>query len=220
MHVVHCGVDPALYDGPPRPADAAPVLLFVGRLAAIKGLLVLLDAVAALKPRHPGLRLVLVGDGPDRRALEARAAALGLGEAVEFTGYLSQAAVAQRVKGCDLFVLPSFAEGVPVVLMEAMAARRAVVATRVAGVAELVEDGVAGALVPPGDPVALAARIGALLDDPGLRARMGEAGRAKVVAEFDAAHEAAWLLRILRAHRLGGKVPGLRPAESVAETTA
>jgi glycosyltransferase involved in cell wall biosynthesis len=219
LAIVHCGVDPALYDAAPQ-VSYGKTLLFVGRLAVVKGVAVLLEAMRTVIARHPDARLVLVGDGPERPALEAEAKALGLGGHIEFAGYRTQAQVAGHLAACDLFVLPSFAEGVPVVLMEAMASRRAVVATRVAGVAELVEDGVAGALVPPGDPVALAARIGALLDDPGLRARMGEAGRAKVVAEFDAAHEAAWLLRILRAHRLGGKVPGLRPAESVAGTTA
>jgi glycosyltransferase involved in cell wall biosynthesis len=212
MHVVHCGVDPALYDAPPRPPGAAPVLLFVGRLAAIKGLGLLLEAVAALRLRHPQLRLVLVGDGPDRARLEARAAKPDLAGAITFTGYRAQAEVARDLAACDVFVLPSFAEGVPVVLMEAMATRRPVVATRVAGVAELVEDGVSGHLVPPGDVTALTQAIEALLDDPTGRARMGEAGRHRVEAEFDARREAAWLLEVMVARRLGGAEPGLRPA--------
>ena len=211
MHVVHCGVDPALYAGAPRPAGAAPTLLFVGRLAAIKGLAVLLEAVAALRPRHPDLRLALVGDGPDRTALAAQAARLGIADAVEFTGYLSQTAVAARLAEADVFVLPSFAEGVPVVLMEALAAGRPVVATRVAGVAELVEDGVAGFLIPPGDPAPLADRLQRLLSDPALRARLGAGGRRIVEAEFDAAREAARLLRLIRSYRLGAPRPGLRP---------
>ena len=211
MHVVHCGVDPALYDAPQRPAGAAPVLLFVGRLAAIKGLGLLLEAVAALRGHYPALRLVVVGDGTDRARLEARASLPDLAGAVTFTGYRAQAEVARELAACDVFVLPSFAEGVPVVLMEAMASRRPVVATRVAGVAELVEDGVSGHLVAPGDPAALTKAIEALLADPVTRTRMGEAGRRRVEAEFDARREAAWLLAILRARRVGGPELGLRP---------
>jgi glycosyltransferase involved in cell wall biosynthesis len=109
------------------------------------------------------------------------------------------------MEGADLLVLPSFAEGVPVVLMEAMASRIPVIASRVAGVPELVEDGVSGFVIPPGDLETLTGRLGTLLGDPDLRARMGEAGRARVEAEFDIAHEGAWLAQVL------GGAPGLRP---------
>jgi glycosyltransferase involved in cell wall biosynthesis len=223
MHVVHCGVAPALYDRAEKREDGPPTLLFVGRLAAIKGLAVLLEAIATLRAHRPdlaALRLVLVGDGPERSALEARAAALGLGAVVEFTGYLSQTAVAERLAQADVFVLPSFAEGVPVVLMEALASRTPVVATRVAGVAELVEDGVSGLLIPPGDPAPLADALARLLGDSGLRARMGAAGREIVAAEFDAAREAARLLTLIRAYRLGGEPPTLRPEPAPADVPA
>ena len=220
LHIVHCGVEPERYDAPAGDGagddtPAGPRLLFVGRLAAVKGLPVLFDALARLRPRHPDLVLEIVGDGPDRTALEERAAARGLGAHVRFLGYRSQAEVAARLTATDVFVLPSFAEGVPVVLMEAMAARRPVVATRVAGVGELVEDGVSGFTVPPGDPESLADRIGLLLDDPARRAAMGAAGRAAVEAGFDIRHEAARLARIL-AHALDAAAPplGLRPAVS------
>jgi glycosyltransferase involved in cell wall biosynthesis len=212
MHVIHCGVDPARYDAAPRPTCREPTLLFVGRLDAIKGLPVLFEAVATLIARHPALRLVLVGDGPHRSRLAEQASALGITEAVIFEGYLSQTEVATRLAQADIFVLPSFAEGVPVVLMEALASRRPVVATRVAGVAELVEDGVSGFLVPPGDPVALADRLDRLLTDPALCATMGESGRARVLAEFCAHDEAARLLTVLRAWRLGDEPPAIRPA--------
>ncbi len=220
MRIVHCGVDPALYDGAGDGAGdgaanpRAPQLLFVGRLAAIKGVALLLEAFADLRARHPDAGLTLVGDGPERAALEARARDLGLSDAVLFTGYLGQSDVAVQLLKSDIFVLPSFAEGVPVVLMEAMAARRPVIAPRVAGVQELVEDGVSGYTVPPGDLETLSARIETLLGDPALRMRMGAAGRAKVVAEFDAAQEAAWLLRLM-AGSLGDGLPeGLRPAKT------
>jgi glycosyltransferase involved in cell wall biosynthesis len=214
MHVVHCGVDPTLYEAAPPPADRGPVLLFVGRMAAIKGLPMLLEAVAALRPRHPDLRLVLAGDGPDRASLAADAAAYGLGDSVTFTGYLSQDAVAAQLAAADIFVLPSFAEGVPVVLMEAMASRKPVLATRVAGVAELVEDGVAGYLVPPGDPASLADGLERLIADPALRARMGAAGRARVIEEFDATIESQRLLHLIRAWRLGEGEAAARPPAS------
>jgi glycosyltransferase involved in cell wall biosynthesis len=95
-------------------------------------------------------------------------------------------------------VLPSFAEGLPVVLMEALASRIPVIATQVAGVPELVEDGVSGFIVPPGDVDTLALRLDRLLSDPALCAAMGQAGRSKVEAEFDIAAEVAWLHDLFR----------------------
>jgi glycosyltransferase involved in cell wall biosynthesis len=157
---------------------------------------VLLDAMAALARSHPEARLTLVGDGPDRAALEARAAELGLENRVTFAGYRDQDGVAEALAGSDIFVLPSFAEGLPVVLMEALAARCAVVATRIAGIPELVRHGETGLLVPPGEAAALAQAVAQLLDDPALRARLAEAGRAAVEAEFDLGREPAKLARL------------------------
>lgn len=196
IKIIHCGVDPELYAkaaGPALPARHKDEirLLFVGRLAPVKGLRVLLDALKGLAEDLPQLRLVLVGDGPDRKNLEAAAAPLG--DMVHFTGYLSQAEVAQAMQACDIFVLPSFAEGVPVVLMEAMASLKPVIATQVAGVGELVEDGTNGFIVPPGDVKNLTRRIRQLVEDPDLRARMGQQGRTKVCADFDISGEAARL---------------------------
>ncbi len=195
IRIIHCGVTPARYDAAPGPALPARApdeirLLFVGRLAPVKGLRVLLAALEQLTDL-PNLRLVLVGDGPDRAGLEAAAAPLG--DTVTFTGYLSQDEVAQALQACDIFVLPSFAEGVPVVLMEALASEKPVIATQVAGVGELVEEGESGFLVPPGDAEKLAHRIRTLAGDPALRAAMGRHGRARVVADFDIRIEAARL---------------------------
>ena len=217
MRVVHCGVEPARYRAADRRADAPPRLLFVGRLSAIKGLLVLFEAMADLRKRHPGLVLTLVGDGPDRPALEAVAQARGLSDATVFTGYLSQDAVAEELSRTDVFVLPSFAEGVPVVLMEAMASGAPVVATRVAGVPELVEDGVHGLLVPPGDPQTLAEALEHLIADHDLRQRMGSAGRAKIAVEFDVDREAARLAALFEGAARGALPPGLRPSPLKAE---
>lgn len=212
MRIVHCGVDPQLYDTEPRAASGKR-LLFVGRLAAIKGVRLLIDAVAELATRHPELKLTLVGDGAERAGLEAHARARGLGDRVRFTGYLGQSGVADELRQADVFVLPSFAEGVPVVLMEAMAARLPVIASRVAGVPELVEDGVAGFVIPPGDPASLTDRIDRLLGDAEMRARMGAAGRARVAAGYDARAEAAWLARLFDGSLAGEMPEGLRPKD-------
>lgn len=198
LHIVHCGVDPALYDAP-RGASGRR-LLFVGRLAAVKGVPVLLRALKEVVADHPDLRLTLIGDGPERAVLEAEARALGLAEVVDFVGYQAQAEVAMALRDTEVFVLPSFAEGLPVVLMEALAARVVVLTTRIAGVGELVEDRVSGRLVAPGDPAALEQALrellGASLEE---RRAMGEAGRARVVAEFNSVTEAGKLARLIAA---------------------
>ncbi|GAW36140.1 glycogen synthase [Roseovarius sp. A-2] len=207
LHIVHCGVDPARYDGPAP--DAPAHLLFVGRMAAVKGVPVLLEAMQELIADHPDLRLTLVGDGPECECLQARAQ--GLGDHVDFVGYKSQDEVAALLHEATALVLPSFAEGLPVVLMEALAARVPVVTTRIAGVAELVEDGESGLLVSPGDAVALRAALTRVLGDPALRRRMGEAGRARVVEEFASDSEAAWLARLFEGYATGTPPETLRP---------
>jgi len=195
MEIVHCGVEPDRY----RRGDHPPGqhLVFVGRLAAVKGVAVLIRAVTALAPDHPGLRLTLIGDGPERAALEAEARAGGAADRIAFAGARTQQEVAETLARADLFVLPSFAEGVPVVLMEAMASGLPVVATRIAGIPELVEDGISGRLVPPGNQAALTEAIATLLADPEAAAAMGRAGRAKVEAGFDIATEAAKIGRLI-----------------------
>ncbi len=209
LHIVHCGIDPARYD--PAPRHGPPHLTFVGRLAAVKGVPVLFEALRLLRAEYPALRVTLIGDGPERAELQREAADLGLAEMIEFAGYRSQSEVAEALKDTDALVLPSFAEGVPVVLMEAMAAGRPVLATAVAGVAELVDTGKSGFLVPPGDAVQLAEAIRALLADPERRAEMGRAGRAKVAEDFDIAKEAGWLGQLFAAYAAGRAAPGKRP---------
>ena len=130
---------------------------------------------------------------------------------IVFLGYRSQAEVAEELSQTDVFVLPSFAEGVPVVLMEAMAAQVPVLTTRIAGVPELVEDGVSGHLVSPGDVTAFASALDDLLSHPGKRKSFGVAGRAKVMAEYDAAQEAHWLSKVMCCYAEGGPSPALRP---------
>lgn len=161
------------------------------------------------------MTLRLVGDGPDRKALEAEVAKCGLQDRVIFLGYKSQADVAEELAQADVFVLPSFAEGVPVVLMEAMASQVPVLTTRITGVPELVEDGVSGRLVPPGDVSAFTDALDALLLDADLRQAYGAAGRAKVLAEYDAAQEARWLSDLVVAYGEGRTVQRLRPSGEI-----
>jgi len=205
LRIVHCGVLPDLYERTAPASRPGTRLIFVGRLAAVKGLRVLIEALAQARETRPDLQLTLVGDGADRAMLERLAAPLG--DAVHFAGYLSQEAVAAALAEADAFVLPSFAEGLPVVLMEALSAARPVIATQVAGVGELVADGVTGFLVPPGDAETLADRIGRIADDPDLRARMGRAGRETVRADFDARQEAGRIGALFA----GQAGPALRP---------
>lgn len=205
--IVHCGVTPAGYGRKTRGAFGKRVI-FVGRLDPVKGATLLIEAMARVMAGHPDARLTMVGDGPARTLAEVRTKTLGLSEVVTFAGFQSQGAVASLLEDSDLLVLPSFAEGVPVVLMEAMASRIPVIATRVAGVQELVEDGVTGFAVPPGDVATLAERIGRLMADPKMAAQMGRAGRMVVEREFDIAREGLWLAEIFRNGGAGGR---LRP---------
>lgn len=209
LHIVHCSVNPERYNGAHQ--QRGQHLLFVGRLAGGKGVTVLFEAFEQLLPRFPDLHLTLIGDGPARLELETEAKQRCLGDVVTFTGYRSQAEVAEALKEVDMLVLPSFAEGVPVVLMEAMASGLPVVSSRVGGIPELVEDGVSGLLVPPGDTAALADAIGKLLVNPALCARMGEEGRAKIVSDFNLEYEAAWLGELFKAYILELPRQGIRP---------
>lgn len=207
LRIIHCGIQPERYDRPQLPRAPGPLrLAFVGRFAPAKGLRVLLEAVQIARAQGTDLHLTLVGDGPDRAALETLAAPMG--EAVTFTGYQTQDEVAETMAQMDVFVMASFAEGVPVVLMEAMASGKPVIATRIAGIAELVQDGVNGALVAPGDAAGLAQAITAMASDPDSRSRMGAEGRRKVQAEFDIRAEARRLDRLLA----GDLGPTPRPA--------
>jgi len=207
LHIIHCGIDPNLYARNESRTPGAHLVL-VGRLAAVKGVPVLLDALARVTD-IPGLRLTLVGDGPDRAALEARTRTLGLSGRVTFAGYQTSSQAAATLRDADALVLPSFAEGLPVVLMEAMAAGLAVVTTQIAGIPELVQDCVTGRLVPPGNRTALAQALREVLTDPDRAAAMGRAGMARVAAEHDSATEAA-RLRTLLNHRDGPR-PATRP---------
>ncbi|MEM9561217.1 MAG: glycosyltransferase [Actinomycetota bacterium] len=214
VHIVHCGVEP----GRLRPVEHRGQglhLIFVGRVVEQKGLVVLFEAMRELLDDRPGLRLTVVGDGPDRPALTSLAASMGLGEQVDFVGAKSQNEVVELLAGADVFVLPSYAEGVPVVVMEALGSAVPVVASFVGGMAELVIDDVTGFLVRPADADQLADRVGRLVDDPELRRTLGCAGRDRVIAEFDSRIEASRLGALFDGHHSGVASP-VRPEPAAA----
>jgi glycosyltransferase involved in cell wall biosynthesis/nucleoside-diphosphate-sugar epimerase len=218
LKVVHCGVNPADFQ-PVEHRGFGHRMLFVGRLAGVKGLPVLLEALAAIRRDRPNVVLQIAGDGSEREKLESLAARLGVSQNVKFLGYQTQAQVRALLCETDVFVMASFAEGVPVVLMEAMAAGVTVVTTNVAGIPELVDDGASGLLVPPGDAESLAKRVAKLLGDPELRARFARAGRAKVEREFNLAMEVERLRHTL-VESLAGRDVATRPDCGSAQTPA
>ena len=167
----------------------------VAQLEPRKGQETLLEALAQLRHEGKDIELTIVGDGPARGDVERRAAELGLTDVVTFVGALGQDEVGSFYRSADVFCLPSFSEGVPTVLMEAMASGLPVVATAIMGVPELVQDG-CGLLVPAGRPDSLAEALERLISDPELRRVLGEAGRHKVVAEFNIEKSAAELHKL------------------------
>lgn len=180
--LVRCGLDlPALPSSAARGGKRRDIVC-VARLSAEKGHLGLLEAIAPLDAT-----LTLVGDGPLLAEIEAAVARLGLGGRVRFVGRLDEAATLATIARADLLVLPSFMEGLPIVLMEAMAIGVPVIGSRVAGVPELIEDGVEGLLFRPGDWADLRRQIARVLEDPALGDRLVRAARAKVEGEFDIA---------------------------------
>lgn len=195
LEIIRCAIEPERYTPTPQP-DGPVHLAFVGRLAPVKGLRVLVDAFQRLLETVPSAQLTIVGDGPDRSWLEENTKNI---PGITLTGALSQDRVAEVLAQSHALVLPSFAEGVPVVLMEAMAAGRPVIATQVAGVSELVETGVNGLIVSPGHEDALVEALKTLALDSDLRSEMGQAGRAKVHTDFNIATEAGKLAALFRA---------------------
>lgn len=202
VHVVRCGVEVARLPAPARaaPAPGEPlVVLNVGRLSPEKGQVGLVEAFAGLVARGVDARLVLVGGGPEEAAIRAAVAAHGLERRVVLRGAQPEAAVLAEMARAHVFAMSSLMEGLPVVLMEALALELPVVAPAITGIPELVVDGESGLLYPAGDWGALAARLATLSADPALRAQLAAAGRARVLREFDADAAAAPLARLLRA---------------------
>ncbi|HEX6708112.1 MAG TPA: glycosyltransferase [Albitalea sp.] len=210
IRVVHCGLDREFHAVPVAPVPAAPRLVCVGRLCEQKGQLLLLQAAQRLRQRGVDFELVLAGDGEMRPEVESLIQAAGLQAQVRITGWIAAAQVRDEILAARAMVLPSFAEGLPVALMEAMALRRPVVTTHIAGIPELVQPPENGWLVPAGDVDALAAAMqDCLAADAGTLARMGEAARQRVLERHDVDAQVAQLAALF------GQ-PGPHPASQPA----
>jgi glycosyltransferase involved in cell wall biosynthesis len=199
FRVCHLGVEPEQFRFALRGTSPLPQLLCVGRLTPAKGQILLIRALAQLHQSGVPFHLTLVGAGPDQARIEAEIAACGLQDAVTLTGALTQEQVRVRFARADIFVLPSLAEGIPVVLMEAMSCGVPCVSTPVNGIPELVLHGQTGLLATPGDVASLAARLGQLIDQPALRHQLALAARDKVLQDFDLGRNVAALASIFRA---------------------
>ena len=199
IHVVHCALEPGFYACSTPPPPYAPRLVCVGRLCEQKGQLLLLDAARRVVARGHALELVLAGDGELRADIEALVLRYGLQYHVRITGWIGSHDVREELLAARALVLPSFAEGLPVAIMEAMALRRPVLATSVAGIPELVRHGVDGWLLPAGDVEALTTAMEeALVATPERLRHMGEQVRARVLDRHSIGTEAAKLLNHIR----------------------
>jgi len=193
LKIVRCGVGTSRLLPAPTRAQAEK-LLYTGRLSVEKGLSVLFESLKVLSDAGRDYELTLVGDGVDRARLEALARDLAIDRHLVFAGYRSQDEVGEYLRRSDIFILPSFAEGVPVSLMEAMVTGIPVIATNVGGVAELVESERTGLLVPPADSAALAQAIARYQDDHELRRRVASNGRERVIQQYNVEIEGKKLL--------------------------
>ncbi|MFO0752895.1 MAG: glycosyltransferase family 4 protein [Thermodesulfovibrionales bacterium] len=185
IRVVRCGIDTGLFS--PHGAEEQKDIdtVSVARLHPVKGLPYLVRACRILKEQRPGLRCAVIGEGRERAALQRMIHEEGLEENVSLLGNRSPEEVVRYLSRSRVFVLPSTSEAMPVSLMEALACRVPVVATRVRGIPELVEEGVNGYLVKPRHSRLLAEKISLLLEDGERRERMGRAGRERVVRDFN-----------------------------------
>jgi len=202
LHVIHCGVDTEVF----RPLDGEPEgdhplrIICIGTLHEVKGQRYLIDACRLLAEEKVEFECRLIGDGEDRASLGRQIRDAQLGGSVFLEGNLTRGEIAVRLRSADVLVAPSVPtrsgkrEGIPVVLMEAMSAGLPVIASRISGIPELVDDGRSGLLAPPRDARALAAALRRLHDEPRIRQRLGSTGRAKVRRDFDI-HRNAALLR-------------------------
>ncbi len=197
VKVVHCGIELANWPEPgPMPQGDQLRMVAIGRFAEQKGFGLLIKSFAAAHRRNPALHLSLVGDGPLRPQIEAMLRQEGMEQAVDLLGWQDENGVRNALAASHLLVVPSFAEGLPVVIMEAMASARPCIATYVAGVPELVRPGYEGWLVPAGDCDALsAAMLDAARTDRAQLEEMGQAARVRVMERHDIDQSARLLAR-------------------------
>lgn len=198
VKIVRCGVDARFLAPSLKPAPSQPRLVCVGRLVAEKGLLTLMEAVRALTDTESFFEVVIIGDGPMRRTIEKAIEDYGIGHRVIMRGWTSAEEVRNEILRARAFVLPSYAENLPVAIMEALALSRPVISTYIGGIPELVRDGVCGWLVPAGSVTALThAMREALRAPPDKLKHMGEAGAALVAHHHNAKTQAAKLARCI-----------------------
>jgi len=206
LDIARLGVDSAHFV--PRPHRTSPVplqILCVARLAPTKGQRILIEAIGQLIKDGRLLQLRLVGDGTDRESLEQLVSERQLSGNIFFEGSVNQDVIRGFYEAADVFALASFAEGIPVVLMEAMSMEIPCIATCINGIPELIRDGVDGLLVPPSDTRAMAAAIARLMDDAALRDSVGNAGRRRIQQDYDLNKNVDHLARIFH-RRLGSVV--------------
>jgi len=199
IEVAFLGVDPREFAPRPFRADPDPFqVACVGQLAPVKGQHMLLAAMELLA--HEGRRVLLriAGDGPDRAGLQQDIVSRNLARHVVMEGFLNQDKLRELYAECDALALPSFAEGIPVVLMEAMAMEIPCVATWITGIPEIIRHEIDGLLAPPGDAEALARAIARLMDDPELRRSLGQQARLRILEKFDLHRNTEYLAEIFR----------------------
>ena len=203
IEVAFLGVDPREFAPRPFRADPDPFqIACVGQLAPVKGQHMLLAAMELLAREGRRVLLRIAGDGPDRAGLEQDIASRNLAHHVVMEGFLNQDKLRELYAECDALALPSFAEGIPVVLMEAMAMEIPCVATWITGIPEIIRHETDGLLEPPGDAEALARAIARLMDDPELRRRLGQRARLRILEKFDLHRNTEYLAGIFRS-RIG-----------------
>ena len=186
IEVTPLGIDAEGWAAAPFREHPAPFnIISVGRLVPVKGYSLLLEAIAILVAEGRDTRLTFVGDGPERTRLQERAQRLGIGDRVVFTGWKCQNELHELYRGSEVCVLSSFAEGVPVTLMEAMASGVPCVAPRITGIPELIRHGIEGTLVTPASVEEIAAAIAEMIDKPDLRRRMASASRERIADKYD-----------------------------------
>lgn len=208
VQVVRCGIDAAFHENLPDTFPAEPRLVCIGRLCEQKGQLILLEAALKLKLKKISFSLVLAGDGEMRPEIERQIDAMGLRKHVQVTGWISSAQVREEILKSRAMVLPSFGEGLPVVIMEAMALRRPVISTYIAGIPELVQAGQNGFLCPAGDVDALALQMELCLTAPTeTLVHMGFLAQQAVLAQHSVDIEAGRLAHLFSNSNSGEFTP-------------
>jgi len=193
IKVVHCGVNAAGYPPIAPMPEGGPHLVAIGRLTEQKGFPLLIETMAIAAKRHPGLQLTICGDGELRSLIDAEIARHGIADRIHIAGWIDETGVRAAIAAAHALILPSLAEGLPMVVIEAMACGRPVISTAINGVPELLT-AAEGWLVPAGDPAALADAIDLLAQTPNaVLAQMGQSARSRALARHDGDIEAAKL---------------------------